>query len=329
MIARDAHPAPSIGLVALVALAVLTSSCGGAIGFFDLLSRTPRASRELRVNGARLSMEVSLRAEPVSLDAFEAWTRRAAAMIVEYFGRFPVPRLHVRVVTGTFGAISVGFFRPGPVITVVAGQDTRAAALEHDTVLVHEMAHVSFVNLDRRHRWMREGLSTYLETVLRARAGIVTEKQVWERWVRSMPLGLARPGERGLNHTSTWASTYWGGALFWLLIDVEVRERTNGRRSLQNILRAVLEQGGDARVRWSIERVIRVADEATETSVFSDRYEAMARRRASTDLDALFRRLGVIEGRDGSVRFDDEAPLAALRRSMNAPIGTRLMRVPP
>ena len=36
------------------------------------------------------------------------------------------------------------------------------------------------------------------------------------------------------------------------------------------------------------------------------------------DLDALWRRLGVI-GADGTVRFDDTAPGAALRLALTAP----------
>ena len=36
-----------------------------------------------------------------------------------------------------------------------------------------------------------------------------------------MPLGLSRPGDRGFDLTPSWGSIYWGGALFWLVVDVE------------------------------------------------------------------------------------------------------------
>jgi hypothetical protein len=40
--------------------------------------------------------------------------------------------------------------------------------------------------------------------------------------VSGMPQGEPQRGDRGLDGTHTWGRTYWGGAMFCLLTDVEI-----------------------------------------------------------------------------------------------------------
>jgi len=63
----------------------------------------------------------------------------------------------------------------------------------------------------------------------RVRTGGLTAVEVWGDLVRGLPNGLPEAGDRGLDLTPTWSRTYWGGALYWLLADVAIRERTGNR----------------------------------------------------------------------------------------------------
>ena len=58
-----------------------------------------------------------------------------------------------------------------------------------------------------------------------------------------MPKGLPAAGDRGLDYTPTWGRTYWGGALFCLLADIDIRKRTSNRFGLQDALRAIVAAG--------------------------------------------------------------------------------------
>ena len=58
-----------------------------------------------------------------------------------------------------------------------------------------------------------------------------------------MHQGLPATGDKGLDHTPTWGRTYWGGAMFCLLADVEIRKRSNNNLSLQDALRGILKAG--------------------------------------------------------------------------------------
>ena len=133
-----------------------------------------------------------------------------------------------------------------------------------------------------------------------------------------MPQGLPRSGDEGLDHTHTWGRTYWGGALFCLLADVEIRKKTKNRFGLRDAMSAVLRGSGGVSFEWPIERVLKTGDEATGTTVLQDLYAQMKDKPMTPDMDDLWRQLGIRQRGDG-VEFLDDAPLAATRKAIMAP----------
>ena len=92
----------------------------------------------------------------------------------------------------------------------------------------------------------RRASATYVEPIARARVGTVTPEKMWGDLVEGIPQGLPEAGDEGLDRTHTWGRTYWGGALFSLVADVELRERTGNQKSLDDVLRAARKAGDDA-----------------------------------------------------------------------------------
>jgi hypothetical protein len=270
------------------------------------------------VGAATITVEYDGNDMPLPAAELEAWVQRSAGMVATYLGEFPVPSLEVTLVGRGWGGVGFGMHQDGRWLTIYCGRNTDPEDLATDWVMVHEMLHAAFPDLDRRHRWMQEGLSTYLEPIVRARAGDQSEAEVWRRFMRSMHYGRPEAGDRGLDITHTWGRTYWGGALFWLVADVELRKATNNDESLRDAVRGILAEGGNGRVTWSTRRVVEVGDAATGTTVLRDLYARMAEAPGDVDLDALYAELGVTKV-DGEIVFDDEAPLAHVRRAMTRP----------
>ncbi len=134
--------------------------------------------------------------------------------------------------------------------------------------------------------------------------------------VRDLHQGLPEPGDKGLDNTHTWARTYWGGALFCFLADVEIHKQTNNRKGLDDALRGILNAGGDIRHDWELTEALRVGDEATGVSVLIPLYNKMKDQPYQVDLPETWKELGI--ERDGdTVRFIDSAPLAKTRNSIS------------
>jgi len=245
------------------------------------------------------------------------WVDHSAHTVARYYGRFPASRVDVSVRRGYGRRVGAGRTHAGRRIVIRLGRRVSSHALDRDWVLVHELLHTTFPRLARRHRWMREGLATYLEPILRARAGDLSEREVWARFASGLPQGLPRRGDRGLDRTPSWGRVYWGGTLYWLLADMGIRRQTHGRRSLRDALRAIAAAGGNGRVVWPMARVLRVGDRATGTHVMSRLYRRMARSPHPVDLRALLLRLGVHRATRGrAFALDHTAPMARLRRAI-------------
>jgi hypothetical protein len=245
------------------------------------------------------------------------WVRRSANIVSGYYGRFPTPRLELQLQPQSGAGVQGGqtFGWHGAFMRVRVGREVTPAQLMADWVLVHEMTHLALPDTGSEHAWLSEGIATYVEGVARVQAGNRTETDVWTEELRSMPRGLPQPGDAGLDHTHTWGRTYWGGAMFCLLADVDIRERTHLRFGLQDALRAVARASGGLTTDWPIEQVLRTGDAAVGTSSLEDLYARLKDSPVAPDLKDLWRRLGVTQ--DGStVRLSDEAPLAAVRHAI-------------
>ena len=268
------------------------------------------------LEGGSLNVALAKARRRQSDEELLGWIRSSAALVARYFGRLPADgalllvlpasghQIHGRC-RGT-GAASILFF---------LGTEVDLPEARRSWELVHELVHLGFPSLSRRYLWAEEGLATYVEPIARARVGELSPEKVWRDLVRGLPQGLPQRGDEGLDKTHTWGRTYWGGALFWLLADVEIREQTGNRFGLEHALGAVVGQGGSIAARWPLQRALEAGDRAVGTKVLEDLHAKMGSAPVDVDLDALFRRLGVAL-RGEAVEFDDRAPLAPIRRAI-------------
>jgi hypothetical protein len=250
----------------------------------------------------------------------ERWVADAARAVETYYGRFPVRRVRVDVEPseGQGAQTGAAFGFGSPLIRMHVGRASDAAELSRDWMLTHEMVHLAFPRVAVEHHWIEEGLATYVEPIARAQAGQLSSEEVWRDLMAGLPQGLPRPGDGGLDFTPTWGRIYWGGALFCLLADVEIRKRTANRFGLQDALRGILQEGGNIQTIWPLARVLERGDAAIGVPVLTELYQQMRAAPTYVDLDGLWQDLGVYVI-DGEVIFDEEAPLASVRRAITAP----------
>jgi hypothetical protein len=245
------------------------------------------------------------------------WIATAARSVSTYYEKFPVRHVDIAVAIhdgrGIDSGRALGWEQAH--IEIAAGRSTSAAEFSDDWTITHEMVHLAFPSVPQRHHWIEEGLATYVEPIARARAGNLTQERIWGDMVEGMPQGLPKTGDRGLDFTHTWGRTYWGGALFCLLTDVEIRKRTGNRTGLEDGLRGILKSGGSIEVEWPLNRALRAADQATGVPVLQEMYDKMSGTPVAPDLDELWKDLGITYDR-GKVTFDDSAPLAAVRKAI-------------
>lgn len=297
------------------------------LGFALYSAPAPAASAQtLDVGGVAITVDFADTDFANGTEPLGAWIKRSAAIVAAYYGHFPVSRLSIRVSSSLGGGVHHGttFGEPRPFIRISVGRDVSPEELHNDWVLVHEMTHLALPDVGDEHAWLSEGIAVYVEGIARAQAGNRAPEEVWAEDMRSMPRGLPQPGDAGLDHTHSWGRTYWGGALFCLLADIEIRQRTDNRKGLQTALRAIAGKSGGLVASWPIERVLAVGDAAVGTHVLEDLYAKSKDSAQPTDLAALWRSLGVEPVSGGGVELREDAPLARIRDMiMRAPVDSR------
>ena len=312
--AGGAGPLPERRWIGAVLAAVTLASPRPGLG----------ADHRLTVGGGRIDVSIT-GSGSLPEPALLRWIDNAARGVTAYFGRYPVPQVRLRVRTGTSGGVGHGITHGGrvPSIGIQVGRAADESDLRDDWVLTHEMVHLAFPDLVSDDAWAEEGLATYVEPLARARLGLLSEDEVWSGLISELPKGLPRRGDQGLHGTEDWGRTYWGGALFWLIADVRIREKTGNRRGLPDALAEILDAGGDIRANWGLLRALDAGDRALGLTVLSDLYRELGVAPGTPDLAELWRRLGVRRV-GGRVLYDNSAALAHVRRAIvGAPLVDR------
>jgi len=250
------------------------------------------------------------------------WVERRARLVAEFYGRFPAPRaLLVLVPVERERAVVFGKLLPesAPGVALLLGAETPESALDRDWILLHELFHIGVPSFDGEGKWFDEGLATYFEPILRVRSGMSSELELWREFANGMPRGLPALARYGLERAPGYAGVYWGGAVYCLLADVELRRASELRVGLEDAVRAVFHAGGRASDVWSLDETLAFAERALDTDVLSSLRRRHAARPSRVDLDALFAELGVVV-RDGTVvELRNDAPLSAVRAALVHP----------
>lgn len=274
----------------------------------------------IRADTTRIDVEVQGVSDPARLVELRRWLDEAALATRLPSGRFPLT--HARAIVREIDSRS-----PSPVPWGQTRRDDAVAvllfvrrgagldALRADWTAVHEFAHLAHPYLGDDGRWLAEGLASYQQNVLRARAGLLAPEEAWRRldagFRRGEAVGEGPPIE-ALGRAGTMR-TYWAGALYWLEADLELR-RKHGlslQRALDTHARCCLD-GTD----WlSPMDFVRSLDRATGVDVFETLYRRHRGMRAMPAPDAAYAALGI--AREGErLRFAGDARARALRKAV-------------
>lgn len=271
-------------------------------------------------DGTRIHCEIPKSTFAVSNAVIANWVESNACAIRTFYGKYPVRELLLilRPVEGS-SEISYGNAFPGktlqaaPRITIYVGTEATSEEFRTSWVLCHEMTHLTFPSLEREHHWLEEGIATYVEPIARAMTGLISIESVWYDLMKNAPRSVSN--DYGLDGAEDFGRVYWGGALFCLLSDLEIRRATANKHSFQDALRAIMQRQGTINIDRDINAVLRCGDSAVGAKVLVKLYAQMGKAPYNPNLENLWQDLG-IERAGETVRFRDDAPLAAVRRSV-------------
>lgn len=283
----------------------------------------PDAERTLRAGDSALQVTVVDVPDARRRAELQGWLAEVAQATLTVFGRYPLPSARVRIMqidSDDDSPVPWGQTRRrgDAAVLLYVRRDAGLAELRADWTAIHELSHLFHPYLGDDGRWLAEGLASYYQNVLRARAGLLTPEEAWRQL--DAGFGRGRREDSGLpldelsrRHRGTMR-VYWAGAAFWLEADIALR-RHHGS-SLDEVLSrysaCCLRGVGEVPPATFLASL----DELSRTDVFSTLYARYARSREFPPLDDAYRALAI--GSDGGTLEFGEGRPAALRRSIMA-----------
>lgn len=282
------------------------------------------SERVLRAGDGRLRVIVENAPSRARADELQDWLAECARAQLSAFGRFPLREATVRI-----RLVPRRGRDPSPVpwgqtlredgvaVLLYVREDARPDELRADWTAVHELSHLFHPFLGDDGRWLAEGLASYYQNVLRARAGLLGGEEAWRRLDGGFRRGAdvaagARMDRVGWQRGSTMR-IYWAGAAFWLDADLSLR-RERGR-GLDEVLAAYSRCCLRDDSRATPEAFIAALDRADGGGVLARLYRRHAAMTAFPSLDADYAALG-IEVDGAELRFSPDPAKARLRAAI-------------
>lgn len=278
----------------------------------------PDEERVLRAGDSELRVRVVEVADARRRAELQGWLAEVAQATLTAFGRYPLPSARVRIMqvdSDDESPVPWGQTRrrDDAAVLLYVRRDAGLAELRADWTAIHELSHLFHPYLGGEGRWLAEGLASYYQNVLRARAGLLTPEQAWSGL--DAGFGRGRSEDSGVpltqlarGHRGTMR-VYWAGAAFWLEADIALRR--DHRSSLDDVLSrysaCCLRGTGEVAPKEFLDEL----DRLSRTTVFATLYARYAQSRQFPSLDAAYRALGITSrgerlafepGRDGTLR---------------------------
>ncbi len=280
----------------------------------------------IRVGGAQLRVAVLDGSPPPDLEQVHAWLEEAAQMVADLYGRFPVAQAQLLVVPNAPGSEPTPWAfvlrGGGPSAHFFVNQRRPIQEFRDDWTATHELAHLLLPFIVHDDAWLSEGIATYYQNVLRARAGKMSEREAWSRLHSGYQRGRdAAPGmtlaqaTENMYRGGTFLRVYWEGAAMVMLADVRLRQLTAGKQSMDTALAALRECCLELDRAWTARELFTRLDEITGTHVFSELFDAHVASKEFPDLTAVYRQLGIQPAGD-AVDLVPTAPYRQLREAI-------------
>ncbi|MDH3620402.1 MAG: hypothetical protein OER91_05910 [Gammaproteobacteria bacterium] len=240
--------------------------------------------------GATLSVTFATEVDTATSRDIIEWLDHVADQVSQPYGRFPIEAPRIVVIPTQarpwggdspvpFGRVTR---RGGEAIELYVDVSRPIEDMYADWTATHEFSHLLLPRISWRQKWISEGFASYYQNVLMARAGRYTP----EEGIRKLSEGFgrgrgSRPGlspngaaEEGVRRARY--KIYWSGAAIALLADLRLRERSDGKESLDTVLGRFQECCLPSQKRWSGTELFARFDSLIDEPVFMPLYREFA-----------------------------------------------------
>ncbi len=288
----------------------------------------PATGNSLKIPGGKFSVNWQSDFDLQEREKIEAWLLHAANSASLINGQFPRQDTQIEIKRTTRGSQAVpwahtvrGTTPEG--VNFHVNPNLSLDSFTRDWTAVHEFSHLYLPYVGKSGTWISEGFASYYQNLLMARAGTLSELEMWQKLSdgfnrgkkdknQNITLGELSPKMR---QKRAFMRVYWSGALYFLEMDISLHQ------SGQSLDAVVTEFNHCCRAQhehWNGSKLVEAFDKIAGISLFSKRHKAYESEKTFRDYARVISQLG-LELNGKKVVFSTKPDLAELRHQIMAP----------
>jgi hypothetical protein len=256
------------------------------------------------------------------------WLSHAAKAIKSAYGEFPLYQPRIVVIHDPklkhavhWGEVQRGH---GAAVFFYVNLNKPQSEFLSDWTAAHELSHLFLPFVNRRDAWFSEGLATYYQNLLRARTGQYTEQQAWQKMLEGFQRGIKqtngsqytlKEATRRMHRDRAYMRVYWSGTAIMFIGDMQLREQTNGKHSLDSALRHIKKCCLNSYRSWTALELMQKLDNVTGEKIFVPLHKQYVNSKVFPDYEPYLKKLGIRFQR-GKVRFDSSKQTSMTRKKL-------------
>lgn len=278
---------------------------------------------QIRYGDQRVFIEYPVALSEAERQTIHRWLQAVTRALRGVHGELPMDRFRVTIKRSTSRSSPVPWGQvdrldPARVLLVV-NPGLGYQRLIDDWTAFHEFSHLLLPYRGSGDIWFSEGLATYYQNIVQARAGLLDERGMWQRIVAGFERGRLQQGwdhlslsavSNNLRENRQFMRVHWSGVLYWLKADMALRQQ--GKGSLDVALKRLKEC---CQTRSMSARAIALElDALSDSDIFAPLFDEYRNSRSLPEYGPVLEALGVkYERKSAHLVLDDNAPLAKLR----------------
>ena len=281
--------------VAALSLALLAAPSRGEDSNGHILER----------GGRKLEVQISTEYDPAMQQGLRQWIQFISDALLQVYGHWPRENWLITVapVSGASNdPIPWAQVHRDDVDSVEFFTNSKATTdeLKRAWTGYHELAHLLIPYRGWGDAWFSEGLASYYQNILQARAGILTEQEMWQKLYEGYQRGLADTKFEGqelrvvsdrLRQDGGFMRVYWSGAWYFMVADARLRQQSRGRHSLDGALKKLNQCCADSAM--SVQDMVSKLDQLNRVLLFQPLYEQVIVSTEIPPFEPIFASMGI------------------------------------
>lgn len=283
----------------------------------------------LERDGRTLDVQISTQYDPDMQQSLHQWIEFISDTLLQVYGYWPRQSWQITVapVSGASNdPIPWAQVHRNEINTVEFFTTTQATTdeLKRAWTGYHELAHLLIPYRGWGDAWFSEGLASYYQNILQARAGILTEQEMWQKLYEGYQRGLAdkefgglelRAVSDNLRQDGGFMRVYWSGAWYFMVADARLRQQSRGRHNLDEALKKLNQCCADRAM--SVPDMVSKLDQLNRVLLFQPLYDQITVATEVPPFEPIFASMGITII-NGKVQLQSEGPGAQLRQQIVA-----------